>query len=635
MTRINTPSNAVSPTPTPPQVVTLPTQPLPNISASGSAPQISTRTNEENSISTSTTAAQPSQNLTPLEHAVEAVANNPLLDIVLLASNKKRDVIQRSIDGNWLVAGNKVCVDIGPLVKADGKAIPLKFFKEITTQNKSLPSELRPVTFYQMLSSVPAKSDISPNTTKSGFNGPTPITSSGIPVKPKPVSGPSKAERLNSALADGMEAGLAKKFGKKITTYYVAGGTGCTPDAYAVPRAYMDAMTGPLLSAQWRSGIEKRDYAELVEIPVSLFRQVIAESTDLRTKLQQDREAALKKLAQSPSSGEKALYTALNIGRGRIDACSVVPSEANAPSFDVPIEALMQTEQFKTFLPGRPNSQQRFKNIDELFADLQLPKGTCTVILGNGPTIAQLTSAVDRDGQFDARIMPHTITGAQLTEVHARALGFESGESYIFATSVGIKNSQDAAQLNTLGIRTKVHYQAALKRLADAGLDDPQTTAGLIYFLRDEKEALAKSTTIRKLRAARLASEQAETRKNEQAQALADKKKAAEFPYVAYISCMVGTQKTRVEACMSSKNVSTEIELKNGSDYRMYKMFEVQNLGTWNGAEIVVDLRSQFTLKAQNADDTLVLNVTIKNRSNGDIIFQKSAAKFGVIAVRK
>jgi hypothetical protein len=600
------------------------------------APATSTPTLPQQSATNAAQAAtQPASTLTPLENIVESVANNPLLDIVVLASAKKRDVIQRSIDGNWRVAGDRVCIDIRPLVQSDGRAIPLKFFKEQTTTRKDVPAEVRPLMFYQMLSHTPAKNESAPSNARSGFSGPTPVTSSGIPAKPRPASGPSKSDLLNSAIADGIEAGLAKKFGKTITVFYVTGsGSGCTPDGYAVPRAYMDTNTGPTLSAQWRSGIDNGSFYELVAIPVTLFRQAIAEKAAAKEKDKQEAEAFTLRLAQSPENGDKAVFSAINIGRGKIDACSVLPSETNAPRFGVPIEALMQTEQFKTFLPGRPSSHSKFNSIDELYVDLQLPNGKCTVVLGNGPTIAKLMVAIDRDAQFDARLMPQVVTEAQLIDTHAKGLGFAFTDMYLFALSIGIQDPQTVSQLNTFGIQTKQQYQAALKRLNDAGLGDLQTPSGLIAFLQDEKEAATKRTTIKNLRAERATNEQAAIRRQSQAQAAAEKKKTADFPYVAYISCMVGTQKTRIQACMSSRSVQTEIELKNGSEYRMYKMFEVENIGHWNGEELVVDLRSSFELKAQNADDTLTLNVVIKNRATGATVFQKSAAKFGVIAIK-
>ena len=576
--------------------------------------------------------------LNPIENIVESMANNPLLDIVVLASTKKRDVIQRSIDGNWRIAGDRVCVDILPLVQTDGRAIPIKFFKEITTTRKDIPTELRPKILYQMLSHTPAKGESLPKSTRSSFGGPTPVTSTGTPSKSKPGSGPSRDELINSAIADGIETELARKFGKKITAYYNFTGGQCNggayTDAHAVPRAYVDSITGASLSSRWRNGVDDGSLHELVAVPVALFRSTIAANIAIKEKNKQEAEAFLRSMAQTPEKGEKAVFSAINIGRGTIHACSVLPSEDSAQRFSVPIETLMQTEQFKTFLSGRPSSHTKFNSIDELYGDLQLPIVNCTVVLGNGPTIAKLKAAIDRDGRFVARLMPQLVTERQLIDTHARGLGFESSDMYLFAVSVGIQNARDASQLNTFGIQTKQQYQAALKRLNEAGLGDSQTPDGLIAFLQDEKEAGLKRTTIKKLRAERAATAQAEMRRQSQAQAAAEKKKAVDFPYVAYISCMVGTQKTRIQACMSSRGLQTEIELKNGSEYRMYKMFEVENIGSWNGEELVVDLRSNFELKAQNADDTLTLNIVIKNRSTNAIVFQKSAAKFEVIRIK-
>ena len=82
---------------------------------------------------------------------------------------------------------------------------------------------------------------------------------------------------------------------------------------------------------------------------------------------------------------------------------------------------------------------------------------------------------------------------------------------------------------------------------------------------------------------------------------------------------------------MSDNGVDTEIELRNGGDYRLYKMYEVSELGEWTDKGVEVDLRRAFAIKVQNASATLVLNLAIVNRSSGNIVFRKSAGKYGVV----
>lgn len=570
---------------------------------------------------------------TPLESFVESVSGNDLLEIVVLASSKNRDVIKQSIDGNWSIKGDRVCIDIGSLTKPDGKAIPLKVFKEYAQGRKDIPAELRPAKFYEMLSHTPARDDSVVNNSKGGFNGPTPMVSTGVPVKPKPSDGPSKVQILQSSLADGLEAGLAKQFNKKITAYYVAGGTGCMPDAYAVPRAYADKIIGPTLSATWSAGIERGEYTEIASVPIAMFRNAIEQVALETSQKKQVITNANQTLAQSAPSGPNALYSVINVGRGKIDACSVKPDQANTPRFDVPLAAILQTEQFKAFLPSRISSHTEFETIDDLYADLQLKNGRCTVIIGNGPTIAKFKTAIDRDKQLDARLMPQAIPEENLIETYAKSLGFNSTDTYLFARSIGAKDARQTAQLIELGVKSRDQFDRSLKRLNEAELGDPKTIEGLIVYLTDEKLALSQSVSIKKLRAERIKQQQAYEQKQAQQQAATEKSKAIEFPFVAYLSCSVGQQKVSIQACMRSNSIETEIELKNGSDYRMFKIFDVTDIGNWNGNEMVVDLRKSFALKAQNADKSLMLNVVIKKRSDGSILFQKSAAQFGVISV--
>ncbi|MFO0519802.1 MAG: hypothetical protein ACK515_05180, partial [bacterium] len=75
------------------------------------------------------------------------------------------------------------------------------------------------------------------------------------------------------------------------------------------------------------------------------------------------------------------------------------------------------------------------------------------------------------------------------------------------------------------------------------------------------------------------------------------------------------------------------IELKNGTDSRMYKIHDVASIGRWTGDEMVVDLRRSFEIKAQNADRTLVMNLVVKDRASGRTLYQRSAAQFGVMRV--
>jgi len=101
--------------------------------------------------------------------------------------------------------------------------------------------------------------------------------------------------------------------------------------------------------------------------------------------------------------------------------------------------------------------------------------------------------------------------------------------------------------------------------------------------------------------------------------------------YVAAISCTVGSSSAPIYACMDDRG---GIELRNGSHYKVYMQHEVMNMGRWNGEAIEVDLADHFEINAQNrSDSNMVLNVVIRNKASGAIVFQKSATSYGSVRV--
>jgi len=116
-----------------------------------------------------------------------------------------------------------------------------------------------------------------------------------------------------------------------------------------------------------------------------------------------------------------------------------------------------------------------------------------------------------------------------------------------------------------------------------------------------------------------IAKEQAE-------EAMRQKQFAKEYPYYAVITCGVHFP---VHACFAGR-VQTELELRNGNDYKMYTLVDIMQIRQ-NQTGISFNLRNKFELKMQNSDDNLILNLKVYNRSSNSLVYEKSAARFGVI----
>lgn len=119
-------------------------------------------------------------------------------------------------------------------------------------------------------------------------------------------------------------------------------------------------------------------------------------------------------------------------------------------------------------------------------------------------------------------------------------------------------------------------------------------------------------------------------------------KKAAEdrarllrdYPYYAVLTCGMDGH-ISMFPCLQDDEIRTEIELRNGEEYDLYKTFHVANgrPGSEQREGYVIDLRRSFALKVQNASNSLTLGVKIVDRATGRVTFQKKVGLFGVIAV--
>lgn len=113
---------------------------------------------------------------------------------------------------------------------------------------------------------------------------------------------------------------------------------------------------------------------------------------------------------------------------------------------------------------------------------------------------------------------------------------------------------------------------------------------------------------------------------------VAAEKLAKEFPYYAIISCGMNQQHMNVLACFAGR-VGTELELRNGTEYGMYRAHEISGLGQDTQEGLIINLRSNFSLKVQNSSDQLILGIKIIQRSTDKVVFVKQAAKYQTISV--
>jgi len=109
-----------------------------------------------------------------------------------------------------------------------------------------------------------------------------------------------------------------------------------------------------------------------------------------------------------------------------------------------------------------------------------------------------------------------------------------------------------------------------------------------------------------------------------------------QFPYYAVITCGAGQGHINIQMCFKDYG---SMEIRNGSDYGLYKMVEIIRGLIPNSKErregLIVDLRESFEIKAVMGDGGKYFNLGVKvlDRSSDEILFQKQVSSYQTIRV--
>jgi len=131
----------------------------------------------------------------------------------------------------------------------------------------------------------------------------------------------------------------------------------------------------------------------------------------------------------------------------------------------------------------------------------------------------------------------------------------------------------------------------------------------------------------------------AQSQQNTQAPVQAQPQQAP-VAYIAELSCIFNGKPTNIAACFIDNSYQTTLELKNGDFYKMYQSYEVGNKVGYKdqsdssyGRVVYIDLKNNFSIKTVNASSTFLLNLIVKDKNTGKIVFQKSASKYQTLYV--
>jgi hypothetical protein len=396
------------------------------------------------------------------------LADHSLLQIMLVVPRGPgKTSLSKSREGAWNSSSDVLCVDVSPL----RKAIETRGVRELPedARKQAIPGD----EFYRAVRFDPPRVVARDQDRDHGAD-------------------------LNAAL----NRFVTVKLVRKVTIELNHNGTGCTPDAFAVPAIRFFKRANPQAKHDsWLKRLERGgavlfgmvSIAELRSARVQGVAAVATHSTDQAKRV--------------TAPAEDMVYGALRVESARFKTCYVASDD---PLPQLVAWTLSDSKSVKRWMKSAPEAPKAIAELDAIVTEFRKPAAqrNCTLLVASAPVLAQVKATLARKNLI-ASLYRETVSGRQVLA----AFGFRSIEEFSFARDIGIESGEQFAVLRTLGLGDRSGYVKALQRYSwEFGRTVPDAET-LLTFVRDEREAAAKGTMVEALRAERAKREKRKTRR--------------------------------------------------------------------------------------------------------------------------
>ena len=209
-----------------------------------------------------------------------------------------------------------------------------------------------------------------------------------------------------------------------------------------------------------------------------------------------------------------------------------------------------------------------------------------------------------------------------------------SGEcNQFFAKSESLKVVADAFNSNKRQTRILIDW---------LDKEDLKTTANeaqaIVLRIENERKKREEEVRIARQKKAERAKvkRQAEVRRvkaRRQREVRENQRRTKTQGFTAILSCGFQGQHMSLVPCFK-ETIQSNVKLTTNGSTRVFKYYELSQLGTEYRTGVHVDLPNSFAIQAQNVNKTLVLSLTIKGKEDGKTYYSSQAGKFGVVRAR-
>lgn len=426
--------------------------------------------------------------------------------------------------------------------------------------------------------------------------------------------------------------------------------TDCVVDGRFVGGGYTDVVAVQRrVVASLASVQEFAEFERFAEIKYDALAQIATRRQQASAQRTQDAAAWTAEIASLGAADSTDKVGSIAIGtleneREAIKACTleyagprgqaVVGYAGRLVSYMSPAFRSRAAELRATFNADDPFTKV-YRTIDDLYADLQRDPKACHIVVDFPKNLNTLMAAIRRDRRGAFIEVNNLVSTLEAREAWAKKQGYEDVAASDFAAQIR-GNPNSLKSLAERGIKDKAAFDRAAEEMVGSKYSDTVSVGNVLEYLSDKAAAAEKrGATAISVRDERLRIQRAEAERRAQEEQRRRAEYAKEFPYTATISCGLNNRHINIRACMSgSGSLKSQLEIANGSDYKMYQSWEVGQAGRETGDGLVIALRPNFRMNIQNVHDSLILSLKIVSTASGQVVYNQSAARFGVVAAR-
>ena len=258
----------------------------------------------------------------------------------------------------------------------------------------------------------------------------------------------------------------------------------------------------------------------------------------------------------------------------------------------------------------------------------------CNIFVDYPENLLKLKNAIERDvGSYMS--FGNLFDKNTTSNKYALSKGFDDYDQYSFAYQIDA-NYRDIKSLENYQILNQSEFKKIQDEIVSISYSNDTSLSNVLTYLSDLNSAQQKGMNVVDFKNARVDEEDRLAKIAREQEQLRQAEFAKEYPYTATLTCgMGGGDHINIFGCFAggSNGADTELEITNGQNYQMYKVYNLGQAGNEYKTGLEINLRDSFKIFAQNSAEYLVLSLKIIDNATGATLYQDSAAQYGVINV--